>query len=55
MTEKLNKNLNTAAAGLIIVNLLLDLYDRFSRNKKTGKSKDEDTQPEENNTHDSES
>ena len=47
-TEKLIKNLNIVAVGLIIVNLAMDLYDRFSRkNEKDGQeSKNEDAQPE---------
>lgn len=47
-TENLSKNLGIIAAGLLIVNLALDLYDRFSRkNEKDGQeSKNEDTQPE---------
>lgn len=47
-TEKLSKNLGLIAAGLLIVNLALDLYDRFSRkNENDGQSKkNEDTQPE---------
>ena len=48
-TEKLSKNLGIIAAGLLIVNLALDLYDRFSsrKNENDGQSKkNEDTQPE---------
>ena len=47
-TEKLSKNLGIIAAGLLIVNLALDLYDRFSRkNENDGQSKkNEDAQPE---------
>ena len=48
-TEKLSKNLGIIAAGLLIVNLALDLYDRFSRrkNEKDGQeSKNEDALPE---------
>lgn len=48
-TENLSKNLGIIAAGLLIVNLALDLYDRFSsrKNEKDGQeSKNEDTQPE---------
>ena len=52
-TEKLSKNLGIIAAGLLIVNLALDLYDRFSRkNEKDGQSKNEDTQPDENSNND---
>ena len=48
-TEKLSKNLGIIAAGLLIVNLALDLYDRFSsrKNEKDGQeSKNEDALPE---------
>ena len=47
-TEKLNTNLGIIAAGLLIVNLALDLYDRFSsrKNEKDGQSQNEDAQPE---------
>ena len=53
-TEKLSKNLGIIAAGLLIVNLALDLYDRFSRkNEKDGQeSKNEDAQPDENSNND---
>ena len=52
-TENLSKNLGLIAAGLLIVNLALDLYDRFSRkNEKDGQSKNEEAQPE-NETQDS--
>ena len=54
MTDKFAKNLNIIAAGLIIVNLVIDLYDRFSR-KKTGQSKNENTQPEDENDNDDDS
>ena len=44
-TENLSKNLGIIAAGLLIVNLALDLYDRFSRknneNDTTQDSNDE--------------
>lgn len=46
-TENLSMNLGIIAAGLLIVNLALDLYDRFSRkNENDGQSKNEDAQPE---------
>ena len=53
-TEKLNTNLGIIAAGLLIINLAMDLYDRFSRkNEKDGQeSKNEDALPE-NDTQDS--
>lgn len=54
-TEKLSKNLGIIAAGLLIVNLALDLYDRFSsrKNEKDGQeSKNEDAQSDENSNND---
>lgn len=52
-TEKLSKNLGIIAAGLLIVNLALDLYDRFSsRNKKKGQCMNEDAKPDENSNND---
>ena len=53
-TEKLSKNLGIIAAGLLIVNLALDLYDRFSRkNENDGQeSKNEDALPDENSNND---
>lgn len=52
-TEKLSKNLGIIAAGLLIVNLALDLYDRFSRkNENDGQSKNEDAQSDENSNND---
>ncbi len=52
-TENLSKNLGIIAAGLLIVNLALDLYDRFSRkNENDGQSKNEDAQSDENSNND---
>lgn len=53
-TENLSKNLGIIAAGLLIVNLALDLYDRFSsrKNEKDGQSQNEDAQPDENSNND---
>ena len=53
-TENLSKNLGIIAAGLLIVNLALDLYDRFSsrKNEKEGQSKNEDAQSDENSNND---
>ena len=51
-TEKLSKNLGIIAAGLLIVNLALDLYDQFSRNKKKGQCMNEDAKPDENSNND---
>lgn len=52
-TENISKNLGIIAAGLLIVNLALDLYDRFSRkNENDGQSKNEDAQSDENSNND---